>query len=98
MAQIDTVRLLLRQVVDPELGLNIIDLGLVYSLTIEENKVRILMTMTSPACPLSGVIVQDIHQVLAPLGFDDVDVQLTFDPPWSPDKMTAEARQRLGLG
>ena len=98
MTQIEIVRMLLRQVVDPELGMNIIDLGLIYDIAIENNQVRILLTMTSAACPLAGVITDDVRTILSPLGFDHIDIQLTFDPPWSPDKMTADARQQLGLG
>jgi metal-sulfur cluster biosynthetic enzyme len=91
------VREALRDVVDPELGLNIVDLGLVYGIQIDGADVRITMTMTSPACPLRDYI-QD--QVLAAVrdGLPEVRnvvVDIVTDPPWTPELMSEAARQHL---
>jgi metal-sulfur cluster biosynthetic enzyme len=90
----------LRSVMDPELGLNIVDLGLVYEAERTGDTIHIALTMTSPACPLGEMIVQEIKDVLADC-FPDVNdrlVDLVWSPPWSPEKMTEEAKKQLGLG
>ncbi len=97
MERIDTARMLLKNVVDPELGLNIIDLGLVYELKEENNKCYVLMTFTTMGCPVSGAMVDGVYTVLEPLGFDEIKVDITFNPPWSPALMTTEGKQRLGM-
>ncbi len=95
----EDVRRVLKTVVDPEFGLSVIDLGLIYELkVIEGNKIYIKMTLTTPMCPLANVIVADVYQKVKEIpGVDDVDIELTFDPPWTPDRMTPEARKLLGL-
>ncbi len=91
----------LKQVIDPELNINIVDLGLVYGVqrTEESNeKVNVSMTLTSPACPAGPQIIQQAKMALERL--DDVDeasIQLTMSPPWSPDLMTDDARDELGI-
>ena len=97
MEKLSQARMLLKNVIDPELGLNIIDLGLVYDLKIDQNRCHVLMTFTTMGCPISGALVNDVHEVLQPLGFDDVKVDITFSPPWTPDKLTPEGKQRLGI-
>ena len=97
MEQIATVKTLLKNVVDPELGLNIVDLGLIYDLTLEENKCKVLMTFTTMGCPMSGSLVDGVYEALEPLGFDDIKVDITFTPPWSPERMSADAKKRLGI-
>lgn len=94
----DLARTLLKNVVDPELGLNIVDLGLVYELTIDEgtNKGRVLMTFTTMGCPVSGMLVNGVYEALAPLDLADLKVDITFDPPWSPERMSDDAKRRLG--
>ena len=96
----DEVLAVLRdKVVDPELGMNIVDLGLVYDVDISGNRISIDMTLTTPGCPLAGAIAAQAEQVLREAfeGFD-VDVNLVFDPPWTPERMSEEARRALGFG
>lgn len=89
----------LREVYDPELHYNIYDLGLVYDIDIKDgDKVRILMTLTTPMCPIGPMVTEQIQETLGLLpGIKDVEVEFTFDPPWSPERMTDEARADLGL-
>jgi metal-sulfur cluster biosynthetic enzyme len=99
----DTVREALKQVIDPELFVNIVDLGLIYDVKIAESEdgksnVDVEMTMTSPACPAGP---QLLGQSKAAVGNLDnvgaVDVRLVMDPPWTPDRMTEDARDQLGI-
>jgi len=88
----------LKQVVDPELMVNVVDLGLVYNVTINEKKVEVDMTLTSPACPVGPQMVGQAKSVLAELpDVEEVAVNLVMSPPWSPDRMTEEARDQLGI-
>jgi metal-sulfur cluster biosynthetic enzyme len=88
----------LRECLDPELGLNIVDLGLIYGVNIEGSRVNVLMTMTTPACPLDSYFTKDITSKLKSVkGVSDVSVELTFEPPWSPSKMSDEGRDLLGF-
>lgn len=88
----------LREVYDPELHYNIYDLGLVYDIGIADGDVKILMTLTTPACPIGPMIVEQIQENIGLIpGVKDVAIDFTFDPPWSPEKMTDEARADLGL-
>lgn len=84
-------------VLDPELGIDVVALGLVYGVEIHGGSVHIDLTMTTPACPLGEQIASDARErVLALPGVDDVAVRLVWDPPWSPDRMSASTRQELG--
>ena len=89
----------LREIYDPELHYNIYDLGLVYDLGIQEDRsVKIMMTLTTPMCPIGPMLTEQIQELLGLMpGVTGVDVEFTFDPPWSPEKMTDEARSDLGL-
>lgn len=92
------IREALRYVVDPEVGVNIVDLGLVYAIDVKPEALRIALTMTSPACPMGQMIVDDVHEVvdaLTPAGMT-VDVDLVWEPPWEPAMMTEAARKVLG--
>jgi metal-sulfur cluster biosynthetic enzyme len=96
----DDVRQALMGVEDPEAGMSVLDLGLVYGVAVEEGKVRVEMTMTSPACPAAPYIVDEAAaaiRAIAPEG-TDVDVQLVWEPPWTPERMSEEARGRFGWG
>jgi len=92
------VREALSQVIDPEVGENIVDLGLVYGIEIDENVAKVNLTMTSPACPMGEMLLDDIHATLTRILPNTMtfDINLVWEPPWSPDMMSAEAKQRLG--
>lgn len=99
----DTIREALKQVVDPELFVNIVDLGLIYLVTVTEadegkSNIAIEMTMTSPACPAGPQLVQQSKDALGRLeGAGAVEVKVVLSPPWTPDRMTEEARDQLGI-
>jgi len=99
----DLVREELKKVIDPELFVNIVDLGLIYDVNLvpaAEGKTdcKIDMTMTSPMCPAGPQMIQNSKQVLGLLpGMGNVEVKIVLDPPWTPDKMTQEARDQLGI-
>lgn len=88
----------LRQVLDPEIGENIVDLGLIYGVALEGNTVSVNLTMTSPACPMGEMLLDDIHASLTrALPSDmEIDIHLVWTPPWTPDMISPEAKQRLG--
>lgn len=88
-----------RTVYDPEIPVNIYDLGLVYTIEIgKENEVEITMTLTAPGCPVAGEMPGWVANAVEPLpGVKQVDVQMTFDPPWGMDMMSDEARLELGF-
>lgn len=88
----------LRTVVDPEIGVNIVDLGLVYECDVHAGVAHVLMTTTTPACPIGSYLEDAIRwALLEEPGVVDVEIDLTFDPPWSPDRMTPGARAILGI-
>jgi metal-sulfur cluster biosynthetic enzyme len=95
----DTVRKALRAVKDPELNLNIIDIGLVYDVEVDEGgRVRVKMTLTSPGCPAGTEILDDVKRVLADMeGVESVDVELVWDPYWTPERMDPRVRAFLGF-
>ena len=95
---VEAVRSALSQVEDPELGLDIVSLGLVYTVEREGHHVRVVHTLTSMGCPLGPVIERDIGEALAGLdGVSSLDVQLVFDPPWTPERMSDDAKFLLGV-
>ncbi|MBI2647115.1 DUF59 domain-containing protein [Candidatus Woesearchaeota archaeon] len=88
----------LKKVYDPEIQYDIWGLGLIYSIDIIGNKVKILMTFTSPMCPYGPALMEDVRrQVSAIDGVGEVVIELTFNPVWGPDKMTEEAKIALGI-
>ncbi len=88
----------LRTVVDPEIGINIVDLGLVYGVEISDGRVYVRMTMTTAGCPLHDVLVNWAERVLAELpDVESVKVELVWEPPWNPEMMTETARKQLGF-
>ena len=99
----EVVREALKQVIDPELFVNIVDLGLIYLVELKEKAegradVLVEMTMTSPACPAGPQLLHNSKEVLKRLeGVDDVEVKLVMTPPWTPDRMTDDARDKLGI-
>ena len=95
----EVLRDLLRDVIDPEIGLNIVDLGLVYDVGLAGDGVAVIrMTLTTPGCPLGGYITDSINDTLASVpGVTDVDVRIVWDPPWDPDAMMSDwAKDQLG--
>jgi metal-sulfur cluster biosynthetic enzyme len=87
----------LRAVIDPELGVNIVDLGLVYNAEVVDGRAEILITTTTPACPLGPYMSDGIRWALLKLdGILDVDIEVTYDPLWHPDLMTDFAKEQLG--
>ena len=94
----DDIREALRLVEDPEAGMSIVDLGLVYGIRLESGKVHVDLTMTSPACPVAPYIVDESAaaiRAIAPEG-TDVQVDLVWEPPWTPVRMSLEAQGRFG--
>ena len=88
----------LRQVIDPELFVNVVDLGLIYGLLRDDRKVTVDMTLTSPACPAGPQLVHQSKSVLERLDdVDEAEIKLVMSPPWSPDRMTDDARDQLGI-
>lgn len=92
------VRQALRQVKDPELDMNIIDLGLVYDVEIGGGDVHVNMTLTSPGCPAGPMITNDAYRVLRGLeGVQDVDIEIVWEPYWTPERMDPKVRALMGL-
>ena len=88
----------LREVDDPELGINIVDLGLVYDVKIEDDAVHVTYTLTTMGCPIGPLIEQQIKQMIEPIeGIDRVEAEMTLSPPWTPEKMSEEAKAALGM-
>lgn len=95
---VDQVKLALRKVKDPELNLNIIDLGLVYTVAVDGGIVTVDMTLTSPGCPAGPQIMGDVERAVRAMpGVDDVMINLVWDPFWSPDKIEPRVRAYMGL-
>jgi metal-sulfur cluster biosynthetic enzyme len=94
----DTLIKALRTVKDPELNVNVIDLGLIYSIQTRDQEVDVEMTLTSPACPAGPEMLRSAAKALEALeGVTKANVKLVMSPPWSPDKMTDAARDELGF-
>lgn len=88
----------LRKVIDPELMINVVDLGLVYAIVLDGSTAKVEMTLTSPACPAGPQIVQQSKQSLERVpGISTAEIKLVLSPPWTPDRMTDEARDQLGI-
>jgi metal-sulfur cluster biosynthetic enzyme len=96
----EDIREALRTVVDPELGMNIVDLGLVCDIVLDGRQLLITMTMTSPACPLGDFIKAQVLEALEPWAgeFDKMEVDVVSDPEWTPERMSEAARRQLGGG
>jgi metal-sulfur cluster biosynthetic enzyme len=94
----EIIRAALREVIDPEVGMNVVDLGLIYGIEAAENHAHITMTMTTPACPMGSYLTDSVREaaqrVLPEAG--DIKVDLVWDPPWSPRMMSDHARKHFG--
>jgi metal-sulfur cluster biosynthetic enzyme len=87
----------LREVIDPELGCNLVDLGLIYDVKIDQGKVRVTMTVTTPGCPMHDSLREGVQNALLTLaGVSEAEVDLVFDPPWHPSMMTDAGRAITG--
>ena len=89
----------LRGVEDPELGMDVVDLGLIYEVAVDGPKVKVLYSLTSMGCPAGPLIAGDIERATREVpGVEEVDLELSFDPPWTPDRMSDDAKFILGFG
>lgn len=92
------IRTALKGVKDPELGLDLVVLGLIYDIEIDDGKVHAIMSLTSPMCPVAGQIVEDVKTAIEAVeGVDSAEVELTFSPPWTPERISPLIRASLGL-
>jgi metal-sulfur cluster biosynthetic enzyme len=99
MATKEEVVEVLRGVEDPELGMDIVDLGLLYDVEVEDSNVKVIHSLTSMGCPAGPMIQEGIHEAVAAIpGVENVEVELTWDPPWTPEKMSDDAKFILGFG
>lgn len=98
VALVEKMKTNLKRVYDPELNINVVDLGLIYDVSLVEDRVAaITMTLTTPGCPLHDSIVGGVkHCILEMEEIDDVDVQLVWEPAWSPERMTEDGRRAIG--
>ncbi len=97
---VDQIKDALRAVIDPELGYNIVDLGFIYGVAVEEGGVaRITMTTTTRGCPATSYLVDGAQDSASGVpGIESVDINLTYEPPWTPEMISPEAKQHLGVG
>ena len=95
---LDALREQLTEIIDPEVGLNVVEMGLIYDLKVDdEGNVKVRMTLTTPGCPMHGSIAEGVQELLESLpGVGRVDVEVTFDPPWEPEMMSEDALRKLG--
>ncbi len=88
----------LKECYDPEIPLSIVDLGLVYDVKVEKGRVKIRMTLTAPTCPMSSFIIENVRNRVKEIkGVKSVDIELVFEPAWSPERMSKKARRILGF-
>ena len=94
----EEVRAALKSVYDPEIPINVVDLGLIYDIQVNSGNVFVQMTLTAPGCGMGPFIAQQAEWAIADIdGVEDVQIELTFDPPWSPDLISEDAKAQLGL-
>ena len=92
------VREVLKNVYDPEIPVNVVDLGLIYDVKVDKGNVFVQMTLTAPGCGMGPMIAQQAEWAISELdGVEDVEVEMTFDPPWSPERITDDGKKLLGL-
>ena len=96
--RIDLIINNLKEVYDPEIPVNIYDLGLIYNVDVDGENANILMTLTAPGCPVIDILIDDVTNAAKAVdGIENVNVELTFDPPWDKSMMSEEARLELGF-
>ena len=97
MATADQVEVALTNVIDPELGLDFVELGLIYGIEVEDSHVAVTYTLTSPGCPIGPQVAEQIEEFAGALeGVETVAASLTFTPPWTPERMSEDAKFALG--
>jgi metal-sulfur cluster biosynthetic enzyme len=97
MANVDEVEAALSNVIDPELGLDFVELGLIYGIEVEGEDVHVTFTLTSPGCPIGPQVTEQIEEFVGELeGVAEVSCSMTFVPPWTPDRMSEDAKFALG--
>ncbi len=98
MATVDEVTDALRDVIDPELGLDFVELGLIYEVEVDASTVRVTYSLTSPGCPIGPQVSEQIEEFVGELdGVDTVEPTMTFSPPWTPERMSEDAKFALGF-
>jgi metal-sulfur cluster biosynthetic enzyme len=98
MATVDEVTDALRDVIDPELGLDFVELGLIYDVAVDGGDVTVTYTLTSPGCPIGPQVSEQIEEFVSELdGVDGVQSTMTFTPPWTPERMSEDAKFALGF-
>ena len=94
----DTVIDAMKQVYDPEIPINVVDLGLIYDVNVNDGNVHVLMTLTAPGCGMGPFIAQQAEWAIAELdGAEDVEVEMVFDPPWNPELISEDGKKLLGI-
>ncbi len=94
----ETIKSALEKVNDPELPVNIVDLGLIYDTKVSGNDVNVKMTLTTPGCGMGAMIATQAEMALKDIGADNVLIEIIWDPPWNPDMMSDKAKEKLGIG
>ncbi len=98
MASVEDVTDALREVIDPELGLDFVELGLIYGVEVQGGNVSVTYTLTSPGCPIGPQVSEQIEEFVSELdGVDDIQSTMTFTPPWTPERMSEDAKFALGF-
>lgn len=88
----------LRKILDPELGINIVDLGLIYDVKVKSNNIFVLMTLTFPGCPLGSIIQKEVKDRLGSLkNVQKIDLKITFEPPWDLSRVSSDVKAQIGL-
>jgi metal-sulfur cluster biosynthetic enzyme len=97
MVSVEDVQEVLRDVIDPELGLDFVELGLIYDIAVEGGSVKVTYTLTTPACPIGPQVAEQIDEYVSELdGVEQVEPVMTFSPPWTPERMSEDAKFALG--
>lgn len=97
MVTVDDVEAALTNVIDPELGLDFVELGLIYGISVDGGNVHVTFTLTSPGCPIGPQVMEQIDEFVSELdGVSSVESEMTFTPPWTPDRMSEDAKFALG--
>ena len=98
MVSVEDVQEVLRDVIDPELGLDFVELGLIYDIEIQDANVKVTYTLTTPACPIGPQVSEQIEEYVSELdGVAQVEPVMTFSPPWTPERMSEDAKFALGF-